>query len=1767
MMGSTPALPGHGLPTADDLEVVIVDAVVTKLTVWLKQAKSGLCARLDDLPLALMTKVAQRLYAQVGASDQQGANVRLLSQNPQESWECHWTEAVRLRNPDDAGKKRLPFLLLVPPGSQLLGSLDTDTFVAIPCENIVRDIVRERARLLPQDLAPVNELINRRDLIRSVSDLNRARYLLALEQHGYSRESAGNALCLLGLWPHRRWLETGDQRDYWLTKNKEVMSRLRGGSESLYDRLAHALKLSSAAQTRRLYDLLSSSSSLEAAAEQVATDPSMADLDFGKWEFASQPETVVINLDPLVLPRHEDGYPVLRLREQQHLQLSWSTDPTPSQVPDLTNYLVQLISTSADSVIYEALTSEAITPGKSARKRYTLKNLLPLVRQDVLPEGLYRARVSAWARATNITRQPGATENAPNISEYFWIKDEGVDEPPVLPTSRDRSVTSYLEARREVQWALLERKRDPWALPDSSWTWDGAVDGKAVQSTCALKFGQQAFRIRMSNLLRRIETTILANPSSLGAFRADLNRTTQPQDLSLALRTDVPHLAADDAFLKVRAELFAKIKGENSQGTVETSDLLGLRSNIVQYAKEYISLLTDAEQSVTEDPKKWPDRVGLADIDTIKLTLQGLSDETSVALLLAPTHPLRLLWALQLALLGEAWLREAWQRGSADSLTLEARQALSGGLRPTNFPPVLFDRRRVGYVQAGIVAPGWDVYLPSDIGDKQSALFRLSRALGYGGRPITSGSDTAEICDRVARYLEQHPYVSLLQMNVFNPGDGLLVADMLAEMDKQYPDLRYEVRLFAHDKIRDDLGDALDQLVNPEVTVGEAAEKYSQSGKYPLHPNLTYSKNRVSDFLANPRRFQAHLSLLLDMFHPRIDVLSPFPVRSRGRLGGLVQEETVKCHGEQGTYAWERQVVVSPVHEISQGACEAKLLSEGLEAIQHFVAALGASPSMRQGQLPTIRLDLSVDGQSLLYEIHRISDWVLISDRHLGIDYFDSAVGDDKTSPGILLDFSPEFPSSERPLLMLTTRVDKEIEGIVVPVLQRLGLDQPGAAPKVVEWLRSLSGRLAIRLLSAPLAAQGIMGMALARAFLGEIGMLQDAVVIPVDAHIQLLGKGRAESAPEGRTDLILARRVGETRQIELVLVEVKCKGGVLTPAAYNILRDEMETQVAQTQAALTSLFDREVQSPDRIDRPLRNLTLSNWLRFYVGRARRYGLLSEQAENKFLNLLTGLDDDYSISFRQAGLVFELGRDEDLEDSTSEFRVHRIGRSSCERLLHGDQDTAPEPITWDRARDTLRERVAWARIPAGESATRSSHLTAAEDGGRPPTTQQGRVTEPGGAGAPSGVAPAPAEDSSRQSADVQQEVAVGALKPPQCHYLVGDTQITPQWGILGKLGADTVALDLNGSNTLSVFGVQGGGKSYTMGSILEMAVQPLAGVNLLPSPLAAVVFHYNESQDYPPEFVTMADANSVTTEVMRLRQEYGGEPEAVGDILVLTSGDKVARRQEEFPGLAVEPIGFSPSELTIQDWQFLMGAVGNDSLYIREFNLLLRSLRDNITIEALRQGIEDSQMSEAQRKLARLRLRFAEQFVRDGEQLRGKLYPGRLVIVDLRDEFIETDEALGLFVVMLRVFAGSTHHGQSFNKIIAFDEAHKYIRNSDLVDSVVAVIRQMRHQGTSVIIASQDPPSLPLKIMELSSVVMLHRMDSPAWLKHIQKAVTSLGDLTAPALARLRPGEAYLWARTATDPMFTLRAVKIQCRPRATQHGGATKTANASAPDA
>ncbi len=418
-----------------------------------------------------------------------------------------------------------------------------------------------------------------------------------------------------------------------------------------------------------------------------------------------------------------------------------------------------------------------------------------------------------------------------------------------------------------------------------------------------------------------------------------------------------------------------------------------------------------------------------------------------------------------------------------------------------------------------------------------------------------------------------------------------------------------------------------------------------------------------------------------------------------------------------------------------------------------------------------------------------------------------------------------------------------------------------------------------------------------------------------------------------------------------------------------------------------------------------------------------------------------------------------------------------------------------------------------------------------------------------------VASSPEREEPEAPAEVPAEP-----EGPKYDVLVGATGVSPQYGLLGEFAARKVAIDLNQTHTVSLFGVQGGGKSYTLGTVAEMASLPIPEINLLPKPLATVIFHYSPTQDYKPEFTSMVAPNMEQDQIAALRERYGAEPRALEDLILLVPADKLDERRAEYPGLEVHPLKFAAAELQASHWRFLMGAVGNQATYMRQLNRIMKGLRNDLTLNSLRQGIENSTLPDHLKDLARMRLDLAAEYIDDTARLAELIRPGRLVIVDLREEFIEKDEALGLFVVLLQLFADAKHEGQSFNKLVVFDEAHKYIESPDLVAGLVEVVREMRHKGTSIMVASQDPPSVPVALIELSSQIILHKFNSPAWLKHIQKANAALGGLSAEKMAELRAGEAYVWSSKATDEAFTQGAIKIRCRPRATQHGGATKTA-------
>jgi hypothetical protein len=1449
----------------------------------------------------------------------------------------------------------------------------------------------------------------------------------------------------------------------------------------------------------------------------------------------------------------------------ERLTVAWRTTPQAADVPGLSHFRVEMVR-SDGAVAWESALVK-VTRAQRRSKQVTGLDLEP----DV-----YFVRVAALTEAgdpfSQRPRDAGEEDGkATNETDDFVLlpadeTDPGADISPAESTS----VLSFAEAELIARFALVSRarKKDE-ALPEPAIAWVTAFDDAAEQASAAIRFETyRQFTLRVSQRLRRLEVEILSSPDNNGA-----------RELDLRAKTSAPWPASSEALPKdvaaARRRVFERITSStvaDGAPVVAVCDLAGMADAVADYLHAYTTWLQ-------EDPSA-------LELDLVTAHLP----DVGTVVLVPPTHPLRLMWLVQEHRLARAWATIAEERGEVPRDLLSTwRRALV----PTDLPGLLVSRARHHFTDAGPLPGGWSAYLAANVRDTRSALSILRHRLGAGpAHAAEADLAPATLADRLEAFVRQHPYATCLVLNVVNPGDGGLVVDALTEVESRLgtdADIRYQVRLFSEREDPRTIGQAFRDLMDPDRQQSDAAARLAGPGRSVLFPKLSWLRKPLRSFLETPEQFPAHITLLLDHFRSRLGVAREDDADRTSYLHGLVQDVPQRFVGRGDAVRWIRRAAPTSCPEID-GAEDfvSTTLANALIAMGRAQGRRATADPSAHPVVAVTELDLDPAAQSLLYSAHAISTWVLTVDANLGIDYFDGLTREER--PGYLLDFTPEFSTANTRQLLLTTRVDAELLALVEPLLEPLGVDTTGPAGRlIIESLRALSGRLALRLASHPHHRQGVFGMALAKLFLEAIGALEGSIVIPLDAHPELSRRQRGSIA-EFRSDLLLVSAMPEHRRLDVLVVEVKAYSGAG-------LGDDLRTRIdEQTDATATALRERFQLADvrDRVDRQVQSWRLTSVLSFYLERARRYQLINPRAADEIRPFFSHLDGGYDLSVRRTGVVFRL-------DAASTFRddevpglpIWVVGRDMIDAVLVDGlatydarvstptPDETTPPTTHRSARSpaygevsadfggvtrTLRKRAAQPDSPGATPGTEphSGSVTApaAEAEQHRPAVDSAKVESSASESVNAELSESQGAAWTEQRDDASEPSAAETDAAPEVEVLLGDRKLSAQFGVLGLVAAEPhrrVGIDLNGVNTVSVFGVQGGGKSYTLGTVIEMAVRPLPKLNLLPRPLGAVVFHYHQTQDYPPEFVSMVRPNDEPDEVAALASLYDALPAAVDDVVVLTTADTVDQRRAEFPGVNVQPIAFASSELTVADWRFLMGATGNDSLYLKQVNEVMRAARRALSLTAIRQGIAGSQMTDSQRALATARLDLAERFIDDAASLRSLLHAGRVIVVDLRDEFVEKEEALGLFVTMLNVFAGAGLRDEPFNKLIVFDEAHKYMGGA-LIGHVVEVIREMRHKGVSVVVASQDPVNVPQAVVELSSVVVLHRFNSPNWLKHIQKSLTALADLTSTMLSGLGTGEAFVWSSRATDATFTRRSVKLRMRPRASKHGGSTKKA-------
>jgi len=1779
-----------------DLDEALERVLTPRLSALLEAREPGHCARVTDIDEALAARLCRRVRTAVSND----AQVHVLGAPPAVASDVaiSSTKLIELRNPI-RDRQRPPLLVFVPPGTRASAedSFDVATFEEV----VLGDVYSSLAERL---LAELSENLRRAvdDLFDVLAEehwpygdaLARARYLLTVQLNEFDPAGAGAAVFELGLVPDFEFFT-----DLALIRTRAVRNiqqmRILSRAERPERQRVIELNLTDPHFRARLatFVVQTGLENPRAWTRRIVIDRANWKLAFQHWPLREErpAETLHITVGELDLPRVGDrpehaDHPVLANFIGQlfvpagrqgltQLSVTFEVTPDPRKVAGLARFTVQLVSEEAGP------TGVATSVRVSRTTRSTYKAVLKKLRGADLEQGWHHIRILPLddeGIPLAVGPSPDGVYDLNESDRFLVVTDDELDEAP--PQQRVTKEIGVTHALRRLEFKALEEGRDWRDVACRTVTWKSAHGpGRHIVSAA---FGAHAqIEIPLAPALSELERQILADPDQVGRLRLPVH-TDQPG--AVTREEPVRSTGGGDtfeAFIQARRAVFEAIRGTDAM-VVEGCDLVALRALAQAYAEAYGDLLNRHLHRVERADENQVagllrELAAMLQVDCVTVEHTDPRGAESELTLVAPTHPLRLLWLVTWAELGHRWLANAAENGAA---VIAAAGRSLAGMTPLGFPLVVPRSDGRLAVAGSDLNPYWGVCLPTDIADPQGALATLGTALRLPERWTSDRTISGRrLADRVERYLRLHPYVTTLVISVVNAGRAEPIADMLVELQRRkgLKEITYDVRLFATDPEAPGNGDALAQLLRGEWSSVAEAEPFHTRTASGIMPKLAVAVRPVAEFRSASGEHSAHITLLLDAFSGERFDAAPVEGHGLAQVHGLQQDMEVDYVEDEDLVAWHKQPRHGRAHPI-EGAEE---LSDLLSSLPSTISA--AASAVTTGQVgtrlaPRITLSLDVKDGTLLHQAHRSSDWVITADRTLGVEYFDNPTSERR--PDYIIDFDADGAEGLGHHMVISSRSVDELRSLLSPMIAQhnLQIDSRHTAT-FFDQLRLLSGRLAFKLASAVTTQRTeVLGLALARLYLDYQGVLTDQILVPLDAHLELYREARRRADEVGeavglqRTDLALFSLDARRRTITCRLVEVKCYSSLGNLAAYEELKNRMTGQLDQSAKVLAEHFDPHRTRPDRPDRVVRNADLAALLGFYLGRAVRYQTMRADAAAEARWLLAHLDGGYRLEFTRTGLVFDLAGEGTSSESEGGIEFHRVGRDLAKELIEAIPTdavlaagrTAASLTSESLGRmDLTLPRLADAAFRAPVRPYEVPEEAPAEDADdvheEREAVSQEELLDPR-AETPKEI---PEEVPAREERDEPAQTPVrrppaGASASPDVY--LGSATPSPQYGVLGEVAGRRVALDLNETHTISLFGVQGGGKSYTLGTIIEAAALSASPVNELPNPLATIVFHYSPTLDYAPEFTSMVEPNDDAAQLDVLRHRYGVEPAALTDVVILVPEDQLEQRRTDYPNIQVLPLKFGSGELRAEHWRFLMGAIGNQSTYIRQLQRIMKANRRDLRLEVIRDGVEQSSLSENLKQLAQERLNLAAEYIDDSVRVKQLVRPGRMIIVDLRDEFIEKDEALGLFVVLMQLFAEAQNDGRRFNKLVVFDEAHKYIESPDLVAGLVESVREMRHKGMSVLVASQDPPSVPISLIELSNHVILHKFTSPAWLKHLQKANASLADLTSAKMANLTPGEAYIWSSKATDTAFTRSALKVRLRPRMTRHGGGTKTA-------
>ena len=271
-------------------------------------------------------------------------------------------------------------------------------------------------------------------------------------------------------------------------------------------------------------------------------------------------------------------------------------------------------------------------------------------------------------------------------------------------------------------------------------------------------------------------------------------------------------------------------------------------------------------------------------------------------------------------------------------------------------------------------------------------------------------------------------------------------------------------------------------------------------------PRLRWARKNEQD-----PKTAAHLAVAFDTFESRVvpdgnkQVRKPRPLYAFGLLSFFERE-----YSSIPSPVWRSTIVVPTDGEKHPSD---RTHTERLVRLQQAVQRSVARGIGTEADLPTLKTEISPDKAQSLRELHRLCDWVITLDRNAGIEYFDSPRDNKEIYDAYVIDCVPERQDLGCLQLITSTSNLEEVRNLLDGALDQMGLSQSRRnAEFLMEHLKALSGRLAIRLTGEKAPTSELIALAISHANCHEQTQsgdcwvsLETGFIIPVDDVRDLL--------------------------------------------------------------------------------------------------------------------------------------------------------------------------------------------------------------------------------------------------------------------------------------------------------------------------------------------------------------------------------------------------------------------------------------------------------------------------------------------------------------------------------------------------------------------------------------------------------------------------------------------------------------------------------------